>query len=89
MVAVQLSEAIVSGDLTGSKDFAALHLRNVADAERRGDPLVVRAAVLETSHAFAAWAVQLDLATPAPPPDAPAVTPERLAAFLELVNSKG
>ena len=64
-VADQLHEVIVETELTGSTDYVARRLREVADAERSGDDVTRRAAYLELSAAAAAMCVQIEMESPA------------------------
>lgn len=60
-VAEQLTALLVGRGMTGDRAVLALRVRQLAEAEREGDPAVVRAAVMEVSAAAAAWCVSLDL----------------------------
>lgn len=65
VVGDQVRELIVAADVTGSRDYATERVRQVGLAARTGDPDLLRAAVVEASVAFGAWAVALDLRQPA------------------------
>jgi hypothetical protein len=67
-VAQQVSDMVISGELTGSRDHAAARLREVLQAEGAGDTHVLRAAVMEASAALASWAVDIDLRHPSSEP---------------------
>jgi len=63
-VASQLTEHVIAGDLTGSRSLTARRVRNLAEAERSGDQMVIRASLMDLAAAAAAYACQIDLATP-------------------------
>lgn len=60
-VAGQVSGLIVSLDLQGSSSLSAQRVRAVVVADRGGDKLLLRAAVMEAAAAFGAWAAELDV----------------------------
>lgn len=61
VVAEQLAELILERDMTGGRDHFAQRLRELLEAERRGEPEVQRAAAMELAVAAAGWVVSLDL----------------------------
>lgn len=61
--AAQLAELVTSFDVQGNAALASARVRAVVNAERAGDPVLLRAAVMEAGAAFGAWAAELD-ATP-------------------------
>lgn len=60
----QVFELIVHGDLMGGRALVATRLRQVAEAERRGDKAALRAAVIELGVAAGAWLAALDYVPP-------------------------
>lgn len=67
-VAGQLAELLTGMDITGGREHVTSRIRQLSDAEKSGDATVVRAAVMECSVAFAAWAVRIDLRQPSDVP---------------------
>jgi hypothetical protein len=65
-VARQVSEHIIEADLTGSREYVAMRVRTFAEAERNGDPYVLRAALMDLCGASAAYLVAVDLRLPPP-----------------------
>lgn len=63
-VAEQLTEMITSMDLTGSKGYLVRRLKELAAAEKSGDPMALNAAVMELGAAAGAWATQIQLTEP-------------------------
>lgn len=60
----QVYELIVHGDLMGGRALVATRLRQIAEAERRGDKDALRAAVIELGVASGAWLAALDYVPP-------------------------
>ncbi len=60
-VAGQIAALIEEASDLPSREQAVLRLQGLADAERTGDPAVIRAAVVEVSRSFGLWAARLDL----------------------------
>lgn len=48
----------------GSKDYLARRVREVIEAEKDGDEVVLRGALMEVALASASWAAVLDLSLP-------------------------
>jgi hypothetical protein len=63
-IAEQVEALIVDGDVMGGRAMFAARLAVVAAAERRGDPRVLRAAVIDAAAALGAWAAALDYVPP-------------------------
>lgn len=63
-VAEQVTEMITSMDLTGSKGYVVRRLKELAAAEKSGDPMALNAAVMELAAASGAWAAQIQLTEP-------------------------
>jgi hypothetical protein len=61
-VAEQFTELLADLDRPGSRAHTAARLTLVAEAERSGDPVALRAAVMELSVAAGSWVLALDLA---------------------------
>ena len=61
VVAAQLADLVVEADLTGGRELCARRVREFAEAERAGDPMLIRAAAMTAATAFAQYAVRLDL----------------------------
>lgn len=60
-VAGQLHGMLTEGDfIGGGRGEVALRLQQVALAERRGDDMALRGAVMDAAAAFGAWAARLD-----------------------------
>lgn len=64
-VAGQLSELLVEQQRTGGREPFAERVRGIAEAQRTGDPVLLRAAVMEAAVEAGRWAATLDLANPA------------------------
>lgn len=60
----QVFELIVDGDMMGGRALVATRLRQVAEAERRGDKVALRAAVMELTIAGGAWVAAIDYVPP-------------------------
>ncbi|HEX7088677.1 MAG TPA: hypothetical protein VF192_00980 [Longimicrobiales bacterium] len=60
-VAEQVAELIVERDMTGAEGLVATRIRQVADAQRRGDRVALRAAIMELSVSSAHWVAAIDL----------------------------
>lgn len=60
----QVFELIVEGDMMGGRALVATRLRQVAEAERRGDTVALRAAVMELTVAGGSWVAALDFVPP-------------------------
>lgn len=63
VVARQVAELIVEGDVQGGRSLVAGRLREVASAELHGDEAVLRAAWLDLAVAAGACAASIDLRT--------------------------
>jgi crotonobetainyl-CoA:carnitine CoA-transferase CaiB-like acyl-CoA transferase len=61
VVAGQLADLLVAEDITGGRELVTQRLRDLAGAERTGDPLMVRAALMTLAVACGAYCVRLDL----------------------------
>jgi hypothetical protein len=61
VVAAQLADLIIAEDITGGRELAAQRIREFAEAERTGDPMLTRAAAMAAAGAFAALCVRFDL----------------------------
>lgn len=57
----QIAESLVAADITGSREFLARRLRNVAEAEREGDDFVKRGAYLDLAVAAGAMVAAIDV----------------------------
>lgn len=64
VIAQQVAELLIEGDIMGGRSLAAIRLQQVAAAERRGDRVVLRGALIDASAAFAQWAAGLDFRVP-------------------------
>lgn len=65
VIAAQVEELIVSGDIMGGRALVAARLRAVATAEVRGDDVALRAAWLELAVAAGACVAAIDFEPPA------------------------
>lgn len=63
-IAEQIRELLIEGDIMGGRALVATRLRQVATAERRGDDVALRAALIDGSVAFASWVASLDYRAP-------------------------
>lgn len=63
-VAEQVGQMITDSDMTGSRDYFARRLRELAAAEKSGDPMALNAAVMEVAAAAGAWATAIQLKEP-------------------------
>lgn len=63
-VAEQVGQMITDSDMTGSRDYFARRLRELAAAEKSGDPMSLNAAVMEIAAAAGAWASAIQLKEP-------------------------
>lgn len=61
VVAAQLADLLVGEDITGGRELLALRVKEFAVAERTGDPMLIRGAVMALAVAGGAYAVRLDL----------------------------
>lgn len=61
IVAQQFGDLLLERDMTGGRQHFALRLRELGEAERTGDILVIRAAVMEVCVSAGGWAAALDL----------------------------
>lgn len=59
-VAAQLGTHITEADLTGSSELVSLRIRGLVSAQRSGDPLVLRSALMDLAAASAAYACHID-----------------------------
>lgn len=64
VVAGQLAELIFDLGMPGSSDAFARRLRDLAAAKASGDRALLRAALMDTATAAAAWVVAIDLDGP-------------------------
>lgn len=71
-VAGQLADLLTGMDITGGREHVKSRVDQLREAEKSGDVMVVRAAIMECSVAFAAWAVRIDLRQPSDIPRQPA-----------------
>lgn len=60
----QVFSLIVEGDMMGGRSLVATRLRQVAEAERRGDQAALRAAVMDLTVAGGSWVAALDFVPP-------------------------
>lgn len=63
-IAEQVAALIVEGDIMGGRALLSTRVQQLVAAERRGDPVVVRAAVIEVAVAAGAWVAALDFEPP-------------------------
>lgn len=63
-VGEQVAELIEEGDIMGGRALVARRIEQVLAAERTGDRVLLRAAVMELSAASGAWVANLDLDVP-------------------------
>jgi hypothetical protein len=61
-VAEQIGNLLIESGFSGSKGVVAERLKKVLEAERRDEPRVLRAAVMELAVAAGAWVASIDLA---------------------------
>jgi hypothetical protein len=64
VVAEQVEALIVEGDIMGGRALVGRRLAVVLDAERRGDLVALRAAVMDLGAACGSWAAALDFDRP-------------------------
>jgi hypothetical protein len=64
VVGLQLVALLAEQRTTGSRDVFVERVRQVSVQARMGDPVTLRAAVMEAALAAAAWAVAMDLNAP-------------------------
>lgn len=64
VIAAQVAELVVEGDVMGGPGMFAQRVRTIAEAQRRGDPLALRAAVMDAVVAGGAWVANLDFDPP-------------------------
>lgn len=64
VIAEQVKALIVEGDIMGGRAAIAMRVRQVGEAERRGDRAAIRAAAMEASVAFAQYVAALDYQPP-------------------------
>lgn len=57
----QVERLIVEGDVMGGREMCLMRLRALLEAEKSGDPEVVRSAVMELAGGCGAWVAQIDL----------------------------
>jgi hypothetical protein len=60
VIAAQVEELVVAGDIMGGRALFARRVREIAEAERRGDVEALRAAVMDGAVALGAWVAALD-----------------------------
>lgn len=60
-VAAQLAELLVEQRSTGSGEAFAERVRQIGFARRTGDPMLLRAAIMEAALAGAQWVVAMDV----------------------------
>jgi hypothetical protein len=63
-IGAQVAALIVEGDVMGGRSRLAGALRDVAAAERRGDPDALRAALMGGIEAMGSWVAALDYVPP-------------------------
>lgn len=61
LVADQLATLVREGQAVGSREDFTETIKEIAQAQRSGDPLAVRAAVMSASLSAAQWATSIDL----------------------------
>ena len=61
VVAAQIAEELTGREMTGSGDAFVERIKEVIAARRVGDPVALRAAVMEATVAGGQWVVALDL----------------------------
>jgi hypothetical protein len=66
LVAGQVEELIIEGDVMGGRALVGRRLAVVLEAERRGDAAALRAAVMDLGAACGSWAAALDFERPEP-----------------------
>lgn len=64
VIASQVEELIVSGDVMAGRAVLAQRISQLAVAERRGDPVVIRAALMEVAVAAGGWVASIDFVPP-------------------------
>lgn len=64
VVAKQVSDIIVTGELTGSRGYLAMRVREVAEAAEVDDPMLLRGSLVELAAAGGVWAAAVDLSAP-------------------------
>lgn len=64
LIARQVEELIVAGDIMGGRALVARRIRELLRAEQRGDRDALRAAVMELTVAGGAWVAALDYRPP-------------------------
>lgn len=65
VIAKQVEELIIEGDIMGGRALVAQRIQQVLVAEKRGDPDVLRASVMDGAAAFGLWVAALDWRPPA------------------------
>lgn len=61
LVAQQFTELLLERDMTGGRENVGFRLRQLGEAEKTQDLIVVRAAVMEVCVAAGSWASAIDL----------------------------
>jgi hypothetical protein len=63
-VSASAADLIVRGDVMAARSTVRMRIASVVEAERRGDDVAVRAAVMDLVAASGAWVAALDLKAP-------------------------
>jgi hypothetical protein len=62
----QVAELIVEGDVMGGQSMVLLRLGAISEAQRSGDQVALRAAVMGLASAAGAWVASIDMAAEPP-----------------------
>lgn len=63
-IGTQAAELLIEGDVMGGRSRLAGALKDIAVAERRGDPVALRAALMGGVEALGSWVAALDYVPP-------------------------